>query len=436
MKVTTTILLSISAITCAQALVINEILSNPAGDDYGREWIEVYNNSDEVVDLSSLTISIKGGTFLSVTPVSGGVTVAPREYAVIGSTVGGVTKFTQDYPNYTKPLFKSSISLVNTGVTSLEIKLGGQTVDTLASYTAAKEGSSYALVDGSFAVSVPTPGGENEKDSSSDDEATSTPPGDQGGLLQMVPPGSDVVLYLPFEKIVAAGAPSSFSVFSLTHGGSPINNMSYYWSFGDGGSQTGSSTLYRYFYPGRYIAQVEGNNGLVRGVARMVVRVVSPEVNISPVEIGKYGPYIDITNPNAYDLDISDWKLSFDGVPFSFPKNTLLAAGKTRFSGLAMGFASTTVSSSTIIKLLFPNMDEVVRMYQGKEPVSTSLKTAQSVLVSSSATSSVVRKPVVVRTTASATIPYATSSEPKHIVISGSQKDTRIAAFLKSLFFK
>lgn len=434
MKGTTTILLSISIVAHAHALVINEIMSNPAGDDYGREWIELYNNSEETVDLSSLTIAIKGGSPIPVTSVSGGSTLTPREYAIVGSTVGGITKFTQDYPNYTKTLFKSSISLVNTGVTSLEIKLGGQTVDTLASYTAAKEGDTYSLVDGAFTTGLPTPGEENKKDSSGDKEATSTPPGDQGGLPQATPPGSDIVMYLPFERVVVAGAPTVFSVFSLSHAGNPITNLSYFWAFGDGGSKTGSSTVYRYFYPGRYIAQVEGDNGLVAGIARIAIRVVSPELVVYPIDIGKYGSYIDITNPNAYDLDISGWRLSIDGVTFPFPKNTLLQSGKTRFSGMAMGFASTTVFASTTIKILFPTMEEVTRITQGKEPVYTPVTNTPRISTSSQVVP-VVRSVAPVRKIVT-TAPTQATTTPERIVIAAEKKDTRIASFFKSIFFR
>ena len=139
-------LVLLSAFFQAHALTINEVMSNPVGDDGGREWIELYNETDTDVDVSSLSISIKGGTFIAVTPVSGGVTVLARGYAIIGSTVSGVNKFSLDYPGYNSPLFKSAISLVNTGVTSIEIKLQGISADILTSYTAAKEGSSYCLL--------------------------------------------------------------------------------------------------------------------------------------------------------------------------------------------------------------------------------------------------------------------------------------------------
>lgn len=438
MKHFISLLILLHTVVYAHGLVINEILSNPVGDDGGREWIEIYNGTDSSVDLTSLSISIKGGAFVPVTSVSGGTLVGPYGYAIIGATVGGVTKFALEYPTFIGPLFKSSISLVNTGVTSLELKVAGAVVDTLSSYTAAKEGSSYSLVGGTFVTGTPTPGEENKQLVTEDvTPTTTTPSGTQMTLAQASPPATDITIYLPKEKIVVAGAPALFSVFSLTQAGKAIENMTYVWGFGDGGSGTGSSTLYRYFYPGRYVAQVEGTNGLIAGSGRMIVRVVSPDISISSIGNGKYGNYIDITNPNDYDLDISLWKISIDGVPFSFPKNTLLSQGKTRFSGAALGFASTTISSSTIIRLLFQNMDEVIRITQGGStfsmeetlPTKTTIRTVTANTFIPPTAATVAR---LVRIATNTPISLQASTSKKFV--RNEQKDTRLATFFKSLF--
>lgn len=438
---------------CASALTINEIMSNPIGDDGGREWIEIYNGTDINVDISALTISIKGGAFTPVTPVSGGTTLAAHGYAIISSTVSGVTKFTQDYGSYTGPLLKSIMSLVNTGVTSIELKSQGVTVDTLSSYAAAKEGMTYSLVRGTFTQGDPTPGEDNRAAEASQ-EATTSQNGAQVTIPQMSPPSADIVLYLPQEKTVVAGAPSLFSVTSMTRAGKVIDNMTYTWSFGEGGQKTGSTTLYRYLYPGRYIIQVEGTNGLVAGTGRMSVRVVSPDITVSPVGTGKYGTYIDITNPNIYDLDLSEWRLSLDGSLFSFPRNTLLAHGTTRFTGVAMGFASTTITPDTTIKLLFQNMEEILRIPQG-------VSLTQVVQVSQSALPTIVKEeskrsfgiatftPQIVRqnsitkqvksypplTVNDSTLPATSTKNIHQSQPQNQKKDTRIATFIRSLMF-
>lgn len=366
--------LVLSTVTWSHALLINEIMSNPIGDDGGREWIELYNNSSSTVDIGSLTISIKGGAFLPVTSVSGGVSLSSGGYAVIASVVSGATKFSQDYPNYNGPLFKASLSLVNTGVTSLEIKQGGISLDLLSSYTAAKEGLTFSKINGTFVAGVPTPGGDNQMAPEDTNTQTSSTTNTQATLTQSSFPTADIVLYMQEEKVVVAGAETPFSVFALTRGGKTIDNLTYTWAYGDGGQSTGSSTSYRYVYPGKYIAQVEAGNSVVVGTGRTSVRVVAPEIAIKGVFTGKYGPVIDIENQNPYDLDFSQWRLVIDSKHYYFPKNTLLPGNSvTHLSGIAMGFASTTITESTVIAILFPNKEEVTRFSFDKSNEATSL---------------------------------------------------------------
>ena len=435
----TTIIFLISMTSAAHALVINEIMSNPVGDDSGHEWIELYNNGESSIDISNLTLSVKGGAFVPVTPVSGGTLLEVRAYAIIGGTVSGATKFALDFPSYTGPLLKSSMSLVNTGVTSLEIKQNGISVDVITSYTAAKEGSTYSLVNGTFVSGSPTPGEENKTVSVAPSEEVVTMPtsGTQSTLPQASPPATDIVLYLPAEKIVVAGAPTLFSVTSMNHAGKAIDNMNYTWAFGDGGQGMSSSTTYRYYYPGRYALIVEGSNGLIAGTGRMLVKVVSPDIVISKIGTGKYSSFIDITNPNTYDLDISFWRLSLDGALFPFPKNTVLLPGVTRFSGLSMGFASTTISSSTLIKLHFSNMDEVLRIVQGGDEtivsspinvVTLNKKFLQNILP----VQTKIHTPLAKVLTSVA----PTSSLHRTTTSISTKKDVRLATYIKSFFGK
>lgn len=430
MKYIFTLLISISVVTQVQALLISEVMSNPVGDDSGREWIEVYNNSDSSIDLSPLTISIKGGVAVAVTPLSGGTMLAPDGYAIIGSTVSGSTKFLQDYPNYSGLLFKSSISLVNTGITSIDIKLSGSTADSLSSYTAAKEGYTLSLVNGSFAQGSPTPGTANEAAPTSSEITASTSTDSQITVAKQSAPSPDIILYIPSEKTVVAGAESFFSTFGMTRAGIPIEGLIFNWAFGDGGQGMGSSTIYKYVYPGRYIAKVEANNNSVAGSGIMKVRVVSPDISIVKVDTGKYGAYVDILNPNNYELDLSQWKLLIDGKAYPFPKNTLIAGGATtRFSGLAMGFASTTVSSNTVIKILFPNMEDVT-VYTPNTNIGIVAGTSTSY---SPKTITPKQNYIPLRSVTISTPAVSTSS---HVALNTSSKakDTRFISWIRSFF--
>ena len=437
MKASVLVLVFITVLSQAHALSISEVMSNPTGDDGGREWIELYNNGTLDIDLSALTISTKSGIFVPVVPLSGGVVLVPGKYAIVGSTVAGVTKFSQDYGTYNGVLLKSGMSLVNTGTAFLEIQLNGVTLDRISSYTAAKEGTSYSLIGGVFAQGVPSPGEENVVVSTPQNDVVPTgtsPVGSQTTVTQSSPLLSDVVFFLPKEKMAVAGALSLFSVSSSNHEGSPVSNMAYTWSFGDGGEGRGASTTYRYLYPGRYVVKVEGGNGVVTGIATMLVRVVAPDISLTPIGIGKYGMYIDLDNPSSYDLDISQWKISIDGATFSFPKNMILAHGITRIAGVALGFASTTVSSSSIIKLLFPTMEEVTRLQQVITQEIVSSAQEESIQTKTLLNPKKVeilqqsKKTIQLKKEQTKELQRATSTQ--HAL----KKDVRIAAWIKSFF--
>jgi hypothetical protein len=76
-----TVILSLNLLH--SAVVINEVLYDPSGSDGGYEWIELYNNGEEIVELSGWIIRKAGTEFtdLLVLPVS---TIEPQGHLLIG----------------------------------------------------------------------------------------------------------------------------------------------------------------------------------------------------------------------------------------------------------------------------------------------------------------------------------------------------------------
>lgn len=344
------------------ALIISEVMYDPQGSDTGREWIEVYNDTSSGVDLSSWKF-FESGTNHSIVANQGGVIISPNLYAVIADNP---IKFLSDYPNFSGILFDSSFSLSNSGehIALKESSSGPEInfIDYNPLLGGNDDGSTLSFIDGIWTRGEATPANANKASVLEIVSTTTKTTENQATITQMSPPTADIVFYMPFEKTVVAGAEAEFSTYGMTRSGKNIEGLICDWAFGDGGRATGTSTKYIYAYPGKYIAQVEGTNGYVAGKGRVNVRVVPPDILIEKIDKGKYGTYVDIKNPNTYDLDLSQWKLLINEQTFPFPKNTLVAGNTiTHLSGMAMGFASTTPSLGTEVRILFPNLEEITK---------------------------------------------------------------------------
>ncbi len=67
----------------SQNVVINEVLYDPIGSDTGYEWIELYNDSDDVINLENWTIE-KAGTSFSLVFIFPSINIQPHSFLLIG----------------------------------------------------------------------------------------------------------------------------------------------------------------------------------------------------------------------------------------------------------------------------------------------------------------------------------------------------------------
>jgi len=91
------------------ALTITEIMYNPEGNDSGREWIEVFNNSSETINI----LSGKNGWRINDGKnhlFEENLTVYPQEIFVI---VQDKSLFLKDYPDFQGKMIQANFSLKN-----------------------------------------------------------------------------------------------------------------------------------------------------------------------------------------------------------------------------------------------------------------------------------------------------------------------------------
>lgn len=413
----------IMAVSQVNALSISEIMYDPQGTDSGREWVEIYNDTPSAVTLTSYKF-FESGVNHGITVYGSASSIPSGEYGVIADNA---QKFLVDYPNYAGVLYDSAFSLINSGE---QLILKDSSLSNLSEVTynsslgGDDDGSTLSYINGTWVRGLATPGAVNVEDTSVVVSSAATNTNQTVGV-QSVPPSPDIIMYLPYERVVVAGAPTEFSVSATNKANSPLANMVYTWAFGDGGYGTASTTMYTYAYPGMYVTTVEATNGNVIGKAKMKVRVIPPDISIRDSGVGKYGAYIDVYNPHAYDLEVSQWLLDIDGAKFSFPKHTeLLAKQTTRISGKGMGFASSTFATTTKVRILFPTNEEIAGFYPPEKTTPHQASSTQKQVVTVAKVASVSPKNVAsnkVNTTSTSTN-------------STLRKDTRIVSWIKAVF--
>lgn len=121
----------------SQQITINEFIPNPEGEDQENEWIEIYNNSDSIIDISNWQLDdgdegSKPFTFPQNT------LIAPKNYLV-----------------FTRPITKIAL---NNDTDSIRLLLPGGIVFQEITYEKPKQGMSSARTNEGFVWNVPTPG--------------------------------------------------------------------------------------------------------------------------------------------------------------------------------------------------------------------------------------------------------------------------------------
>src|SRR3989344_1137863 len=152
-------------------IVINEIMYDLDGSDSGREWIEIFNEGDDVIDLTNWKF-FEANTNHGLVSYQGGIELSPGEYAIISDQPD---KFLSDWPAFLGIIFDSSFSLNNTGE-ALAMKDDNLVIVNQVTYSsdsgAIGDGNSLQKINTSWNSAIPTPGAVNSSSGGTDDDGT------------------------------------------------------------------------------------------------------------------------------------------------------------------------------------------------------------------------------------------------------------------------
>lgn len=201
-------------------IIINEVLPNPEGSDIEGEFIELYNQGSEDIDLEGWQIDDSSSTYTISSDDYTSTVILADSYFVIYRDISG-------------------ISLNNTGGETISLyQPNEELLDTVTYSESASEGQSYNLANNSWNWSIEvTPGEENKIVHENRDPKAEA--------------GNNIEAEID-EKIIFDGSDS------IDPDGDVI---SYKWDFGDGEYGAGSKTNHSYSKAGSYTVKLTVSDG-------------------------------------------------------------------------------------------------------------------------------------------------------------------------------
>ncbi len=124
------------------------------------------------------------------------------------------------------------------------------------------------------------------------------------------------------DRLTSVGNSLLFTVVPIETKG-VSNTINYTWSFGDGSAGQSDTIYHAYKFPGEYSVVVNAVSSDQMAVDRLTVKVVAPQIALQKVDGG-----VEVANNSAVEINLEGWSLVSGNKSFTFPKDTLIPAGR------------------------------------------------------------------------------------------------------------
>ncbi len=359
-------------------LRINEVMYNPEGADADHEWVEIYNDGSESIDIASWYFW-EGNTYHGLHP-DGFTQLTPGEYALIVRNLDTARSELGSSNRY----IKASFSLNNTGELLRIANNAKETIDEVSyqsDWGGNGNGKSLQYIGSSWREGNPTQGRENTMSSflenSGGNENTSVAGGDtsQEGIsneenISKENPTYHIFVPVFTQKLIAG---ERFRAkIRVMYGDEEVHNGLFLVNFGDGNLlKTGKSMkeyVNRYIHPGRYLFIFEyysspffyqyGEKPEI--LFRKIIDVEERET----ITIERVNPYdgVVIRNSGGNEIELEGWFLRWNGKKYAFPHATILLPHEIlRISFRTLGFSPYSTRENKVS--LVSNANIVVSSY-------------------------------------------------------------------------
>lgn len=294
------------------------------------EWIELYNKTDEEINLTGWVLKSVDGT--PEIDLSG--TISPQGYFLLERTDDtSVADIAADLI-YVGALGNTGEELGlydggNNLVDSIDASSGWDFGDNSTKQTMERTDSGWQT---SLEV-----GGTPKAENSNQEESGET----TGNESPSFKPASDYpptanagpdITALIGQEIFFDGSQSSDPDW---------DKLSFFWNFGDGATSTQEKITHAYDYPGQYIVSLSVEDDKFTHIDIALINIYSESVVIS--EFDPNNGWVELYNPKDEIANLTGWKLD----DFSFPENTFVAPKQF----LVLNYSS----DSDSIKLFYPD---------------------------------------------------------------------------------
>lgn len=342
--------------TLASANVsITEIMYDLEGADTGREWIEIFNDDEEVIDLTDWKLYESETNHKLSSSDLDNLIIPANSYAVIADNP---VKFLTDWSDFLGLIFDSVFSLKNSGENLIIRDAELNDIDNVfynPELGAKGDGNSLQKIDGNWVSAFPTPGAQNS--SATDEEDPTSEPNEisDSGWPEYIPPEQmpSIKVYAGKDKTMIVGALGNFNGETLGLENKPLEGARFLWNFGDGTLKDGQNVMHFYRYPGEYKVVLDVSAmGQYTKVDSLKVKVIPNEVFISEIKTG-IDSFVELQNKSKEEINISGWRFRSENQTFTFAKNSFIRPKSSLIipvssSGILFGLRSSKV------ELLYP----------------------------------------------------------------------------------
>jgi hypothetical protein len=385
------------------AIIINEVAWKGNDGETSDEWIELYNNGSEPVDIAGWALRrtrIDETNFdheimigIDSKNPAGSFVIGAGEYVVLEKTDNNsspVEAFFVYAGTFNLLDGGQSLSLVShSGVMNVlysgenwDSVVGDMDVGKTAQYTSDGWVTATATPGAPNSMTASSASAEDTEDVQQESESVPSP---------SPPPPSPSPTPSATRTSSSGGSKNTPKVLGVTHDSGPlsltlisperayvrqeislsaegsgmpkaiINSLVHDWNFGDLATAHGKAVTHRFQYPGEYVIVVHGQYKDYEAYARKTITVLPTSFSITTNAVGD----IQVHNDAPYEVDASLYKVVAGGT-LTFPKGTIIlpkatitiAKEKLQYTG------NTSVvlfdDTGTLVSSFFPTLPEAV----------------------------------------------------------------------------